>query len=48
MIAPPQTLPEFYATKLHQPLPDLRRGAGHFAVFRPLPRTRQHLVNGLG
>ena len=34
MIAPPQTLPEFYATKLHQPLPDLRRGAGHFAVFR--------------
>ena len=34
MIAPPQTLPEFYATKLHQPLPDLRRGSGHFAVFR--------------
>ena len=34
MLAPPQTLPDFYATKLHQPLPDLRRGGGHFAVFR--------------
>ena len=34
MIVPTQMLPDFYATKLHQPLPDLRRGAGHFAVFR--------------
>ena len=34
MIAPTQSLPDFYATKLHQPLPDLRRGGGHFAVFR--------------
>ncbi len=34
MIAPTQTLPDFYATKLRQPLPDLRRGGGHFAVFR--------------
>ena len=34
MIVPTQTLPAFYATKLHQPLPDLRRGGGHFAVFR--------------
>jgi AraC family transcriptional activator of pobA len=34
MMAPTQTLPNFYATELHQPLPDLRRGGGHFAVFR--------------
>lgn len=34
MIAPTQTLPDFYANKLHQPLPDLQRGGGHFAVFR--------------
>ena len=34
MMAPTQTLPDFYATKLHQPLPDRRRGGGHFAVFR--------------
>ncbi|MBX0290589.1 helix-turn-helix transcriptional regulator [Hymenobacter sp. HSC-4F20] len=34
MMAPTQTLPDFYATKLQQPLPDLRRGDGHFAVFR--------------
>jgi len=33
-MAPTQTLPDFYATKLHQSLPDLRRGGGHFAVFR--------------
>jgi AraC family transcriptional activator of pobA len=34
MMAPTQTLPDFYATKLHQPWPGLRRGGGHFAVFR--------------
>jgi AraC family transcriptional activator of pobA len=34
MMAPTQTLPDFYATKLQQTLPDLRRGGGHFAVFR--------------
>ena len=33
MIAPTQTLLDFYTTKLHQPLPDMRRGGGHFAVF---------------
>ncbi len=33
-MAPTQTLPNFYAAKLHQPLPDRRRGGGHFAVFR--------------
>jgi AraC family transcriptional activator of pobA len=33
-MAPTQTLPDFYATKLHQPLPNFRRGGGHFAVFR--------------
>ncbi|TGD77667.1 helix-turn-helix domain-containing protein [Hymenobacter wooponensis] len=34
MIVPTQTLPDFYATKLRRPLPELRRGGGHFAVFR--------------
>ena len=33
-MAPTQTLPDFYAHKLQQPLPDPRRGGGHFAVFR--------------
>ena len=31
---PPQTLAEFYAAKLRQPLPDSLRSGGHFAVFR--------------
>lgn len=34
MIAPTQTLPAFYAAKLHQPVPDLLRGGGYFALFR--------------
>lgn len=35
LIAATQTLPEFYAVKLHQPMPDLLWRGGHFAVFRP-------------